>query len=173
VKKVVAAGGKLHRPAEDIPNVGRFAVVADPHGAIFILFTPAGENPNPPPAQRTPGHIGWHELYAGDLDEAFKFYSKHFGWTKVRDYDMGPMGAYRIFAVNGVEAGGMMTKPAHVPMPGWFYYFNVDALAPALARVTRAKGKVLNGPMEVPGGSWIAQCLDPWGAHFSLVSGKR
>ena len=33
-----AAGGTLRRPAEDIPTVGRFAVVADPQGAVFILF---------------------------------------------------------------------------------------------------------------------------------------
>ena len=57
VKKVVAAGGKLHRPAADIPGVGRFALVTDPHGAAFFLFTPMGENPNPPPASGTPGTL--------------------------------------------------------------------------------------------------------------------
>jgi predicted enzyme related to lactoylglutathione lyase len=29
------------------------------------------------------------------------------------------------------------------------------------------------GPMEVPGGAWIVNCLDPQGAHFSLVSMTR
>jgi predicted enzyme related to lactoylglutathione lyase len=42
VKKVVAAGRKLHRPAADIPGVGRLALVTDPHGAAFFLFTPIG-----------------------------------------------------------------------------------------------------------------------------------
>lgn len=173
VAKVTAAGGALHRPAADIPTVGRFAVVADPHGAGFILFTPLGADPNPPAAPGTPGLFGWRELYSGDLDEAFGFYSKLFGWTKARDHDMGPMGVYRIFSVNGVETGGMMTKPPQVPMPGWNYYINVDAIDAAAAQVTKGNGKVLNGPMQVPGGTWVANCLDPQGAAFSLVAQKK
>ncbi|HET9538942.1 MAG TPA: VOC family protein, partial [Mesorhizobium sp.] len=31
----------------------------------------------------------------------------------------------------------------------------------------------LNGPMEVPGGSWIVNCVDPQGAMFSLVAPRR
>jgi predicted enzyme related to lactoylglutathione lyase len=172
VKKVVAAGGKLHRPAADIPGVGRFALVTDPHGAAFFLFTPIGENPNQAPVSSTPGHVGWHELYAGDLEAAFKFYAKLFGWTKSTAIDMGPMGTYQLFAINGEDKGGMMTKPPHIPVAMWGYYFNVAALGAALGRVTKGKGKVLNGPMQVPGGSWIAQCVDPQGAHFSLVAPK-
>ena len=65
-KRVTAAGGAVHRAPEDIPGVGRFAVVADPHGAGFILFKGAGEPPPNAPAPGTPGHAGWHELQAGD-----------------------------------------------------------------------------------------------------------
>lgn len=172
VGKVTAAGGKVHRAAADIPTVGRFAVVSDPDGAGFILFTPSGSDPNPPAAPGTPGVVGWRELYAGNLEQAFAFYSKLFGWTRVRDHDMGPMGVYRLFAVDGVETGGMMSKPPHVPSVGWNYYFNVDGIGAAVARVGKAGGKVLNGPMQVPGGSWIANCLDPQGAAFSLVASK-
>jgi len=32
---------------------------------------------------------------------------------------------------------------------------------------------VLHGPQEVPGGSWIGNCLDPQGAAFALVSRSR
>jgi predicted enzyme related to lactoylglutathione lyase len=31
-------------------------------------------------------------------------------------------------------------------------------------------GKVLNGPMEVPGGDMVAQCMDPEGASFAVHS---
>ncbi|NJM30669.1 MAG: hypothetical protein HC855_11690 [Rhizobiales bacterium] len=34
-------------------------------------------------------------------------------------------------------------------------------------------GKVLHGPMEVPGGVWVVNCQDPQGARFSLLSDKR
>ena len=40
--KVKAAGGAIHREPTDIPNVGRFAVAADPTGAGFILFKGRG-----------------------------------------------------------------------------------------------------------------------------------
>jgi uncharacterized protein len=66
-----------------------------------------------------------------------------------------------------------MTKPPTVPMPAWSYYFNVDGIDAAIARVQGGGGKVVNGPMEVPGGSWIAQCLDPQGAFFCMVAPRR
>jgi uncharacterized protein len=40
-------------------------------------------------------------------------------------------------------------------------------------RVKDKGGKVLNGPHQVPGGSWIVQCLDPQGAMFALVGSHR
>lgn len=171
--RVTAAGGAVRRPPADIPGVGRFAVVADPTGAGFILFRGQGEAP-PARTPMAPGHIGWHELHAGDMETAFAFYAGLFGWTRTSDLDMGPMGTYRLFATGGSEAvGGMMTKPPQVPMPFWLFYFAVDAIDAAAARVTGAGGKVLNGPMEVPGGAWIIQCLDPQGAMFALVGPKR
>ena len=40
VKRLAQAGGIVHRPVEVIPGVGSFAVVADPQGAMFVLFQP-------------------------------------------------------------------------------------------------------------------------------------
>lgn len=37
-KKVTELGGKVLSPATDIPNIGRFAIVQDPQGAVFALF---------------------------------------------------------------------------------------------------------------------------------------
>ena len=171
--RVKAAGGSVHRAPDDIPGVGRFAVVADPHGAGFILFRGSSEPQSPPAAPGTPGHIGWHELHAGDGESAFAFYSGLFGWTKAEAMDMGPMGVYQIFATDGAPVGGMMTKMPETPAPFWLYYFNVDALDAAMARATKGGAKIANGPMEVPGGRWIVQCLDPQGAMFAMLAPKR
>ncbi|MBV6696278.1 VOC family protein [Kitasatospora aureofaciens] len=38
VAKATAAGGSVLMPAEDVPNVGRIAWLADPHGAPFALI---------------------------------------------------------------------------------------------------------------------------------------
>ena len=166
------AGGAVHREPADIPNVGRFSVVADPGGAIFNLFKPSGGE-MPPASPTTPGHVGWHELHAADGASAFSFYAGQFGWTKDRAMDMGPMGTYQLFAAGGDAIGGIMTKPPEMPAPAWLFYFTVPAIDAAVTRVTDGGGQVLNGPMEVPGGAWIIQGLDPQGAMFALVGMRR
>jgi predicted enzyme related to lactoylglutathione lyase len=171
--RVTAAGGAIHRAPQDIPGVGRFAVAADPHGAGFVLFHPNGEAPSPPPPPNAPGHVGWHELRAGDRESDFAFYSGLFGWTKADAIDMGPMGVYQIFATGGAPVGGMMTKTPETPAPHWLYYFNVDNIDAAAARVGKGGGKILFGPQQVPGGSWILNCLDPQGAMFAMVGPKH
>jgi predicted enzyme related to lactoylglutathione lyase len=171
--RVKAAGGAVHRPPDDIPGVGRFAVVSDPHGAGFILFRGSGEPQDPPAAPGTPGHIGWHELHAGNGESAFAFYSGLFGWTKADAIDMGPMGTYQTFATGGEPVGGMMTKMKEAPAPFWLYYFNVEAIDAAMARAQKGGAKIANGPMEVPGGRWIVQCFDPQGAMFAMLALKR
>ena len=55
VKKVKAAGGAVHRGPWAVPDVGRMAVAADPHGAGFMLFEPSGSDPNPPVPATTHG----------------------------------------------------------------------------------------------------------------------
>jgi uncharacterized protein len=166
-------GGAVHRAPDDIPGVGRFAVISDPHGGALCLFKAAAAPQGPQPAPGTSGTAGWRELYAGNIDAAFAFYSKLFGWTKAERVDMGPMGIYQLFAAGAEPIGGMMTKPPQVPVPCWLYYFNVDGADAAAGRVKGAGGQVLNGPMEVPGGSWILQCRDPQGAVFCLIAPRR
>ena len=172
VPKLTASGGKLHKGPMDIPGVGRFAVVSDPYGAMFMLFRDAGGNPPSAPAMGTPGLVGWRELSAGDGAGAFAFYSGLFGWKKEGEFDMGPMGIYQLFTT-GHESGGMMTKPPQAPGPCWLYYFNVEAIDAATARIAASGGKVVNGPHQVPTGQWIVQAIDPQGAMFALLAPIR
>jgi predicted enzyme related to lactoylglutathione lyase len=171
--KLTAGGGEVYRAPADIPNIGRFAVVADPDGAAFMLFRDAGGNPPPPPPAGTRGLVGWRELHAGDGASALAFYSNLFGWRKDRDFDMGPMGVYHIFESAPGEMGGMFTKTPQTPVPFWLYYFNVDAIDAGADRIKAHGGQVTSGPMQVPGGQWIAQGLDPQGATFALLASKR
>jgi uncharacterized protein len=172
-KRIVKAGGKVHREPADIPDVGRFAVVSDPHGAAFIIFKPnSSEEPARVP-DGTVGHIGWRDLRSGNWEEAWDFYSKMFGWTKSEAVDMGPMGTYQMFATGGDRAGGMMTMPPGTPHPCWTYFFNVEAIDAAAARVLAAGGTVIMEPMEVPGGQWVIEAKDPQGNSFGLVAPGR
>lgn len=171
--RIVDEGGRLHRGPVDVPGVIRFAVVSDPQGAGFMIATPMTKDAPPPLAAGTPGTIGWHELYAGEWKSAFAFYEELFGWTKADALDMGEMGTYQLFTTGGLAVGGMMTKPAAIPVPCWGYYINVESIDAAVARVTAGGGKILMGPHQVPGGQWIVQGQDPQGAHFALVAPKR
>jgi uncharacterized protein len=170
--KVKSLGGSVYVPPKDIPDVGRFSVVADPQKTAFALFKWATPAQDQPPEPELPGRIGWHELLATDWEKALAFYSGLFGWQKDSAFDMGPMGTYQLFSAGGPPIGGMFNKPATVPVTFWLYYFNVGDIDAAAERVTAGGGKILMGPMEVPGGGWILQGTDPQGAAFALL-GKR
>ena len=167
-----AAGGKVWRGPDEIAGVGRFATVSDPQGAAFALFQPARSNEASPADTAARGHVGWHELYAGDGVSAFDFYAKLFHWRKGEVMDMGPAGQYQMFSAGDDAIGGMMTKPAQMATPAWTFYFNVDGIDAAAARVKAGGGQIVHGPQDVPGGQWVVQGIDPQGGHFALVGPK-
>ena len=171
--RIGAAGGKILRPIEPIPGVGRFAVMADPQGAAFVLFQPDSAAAPAEAPEGTPGLIGWNELRAAEWDSGFAFYEQIFGWTRAEKMDMGPMGIYLIFATGGKPVGGVANKTPDMPMPHWGFYINVEGIDAAMQRVGTEGGRVLHGPHEVGGGSWIAECVDPQGAQFAMVSSRR
>jgi len=170
-----ANGGAIHKAPEDIPGIGRFAVVADPQGAVVCIMTPQmpeGETGNWP----TPGAVGtvgWNELMAGDWEKVWDFYAARFGWEKDMAVDMDAMGIYQTFKRGDQSIGGMMTKMPEMPMAYWGFYFIVPAIDAAAAKVTELGGTVLMEPHQVPGGSWIAACQDPQGAFFNLTAATR
>ena len=103
------------------------------------------------------GTFSGPELGTTDQDAAKKFYTALFGW-QYKDTDMGPMGTYFMYGRNGRMLGGMMNVPPGMSMPpNWCYYVSVKDTK-ATAEVARANGgTIINGPMEVPGGDWVAQ----------------
>ncbi len=169
IEKVKARGGQVFVPPQDMPTIGRFAVIADPQGAAIALFKPAGAMASPDGTR--PGAFGWHERMTTDHEAAFSFYSEICGWERISEFDMGPMGKYLIFGREGQRLGGMMTKPKDAPMPtAWLYYIRVADFDAALERAKAKEARLLNGPMEVPGGERVAVLMDPQGAAFALVS---
>ena len=150
----------------DIPEVGRAAVIKDPQGAVLALFT-AAMTGSGGPAPRGVGNVSWHELATDDPTRAWEFYEAMFGWKKGEGMDMGPMGIYQIFTIDGIPSGAVFRRPPQIPVSNWLYYFQVGDLDQAMERTRQGGGQILNGPMDVPGGR-IAQCMDPQGAAFAL-----
>jgi predicted enzyme related to lactoylglutathione lyase len=166
--RIAELGGAVHVEPQDILDVSRFSVVADPQTATLALFKWLKPGREQPVELRRPGGVGWHELLADDWEKAWAFYSELFGWQRVAA-DSDAMGPYQTFSAGGQTIGGMYTKPPVAPVPLWLYYFNVGDINAAAERVKAASGQILQGPMEVPGGNWMVQCTDPQGAVFALV----
>ena len=164
-------GGAVLVPPTDIPNVSRFAIVADPQKASLALIAWLKPAQRQPDELGKPGRVGWHELLAADWEKALAFYGSLFGWDNA-GADISQIGTYQLFSADGQTIGGMFTNPQIVPVAFWLYYFNVGDIDAAAARVRACGGRIVEGPLEVPGGSWIARCVDPQGATFAL-QGKR
>jgi predicted enzyme related to lactoylglutathione lyase len=165
LRQVPKLGGRVQRGPVEVPNVGAWAVIADPQGAEIGMFEP---DQNPPVRGGAPrrGEFSWHELQTTDYKAAFEFYKPLFGWAPVGEYDMGEMGMYFMFGQKGATYGGMFTSASAAP--SWLSYVRVDNVSDAAKIAERLGGKVKRGPMEVPGGDWIAQCEDRQGAAFAL-----
>ena len=159
--------GRVFVEPTDIPTIGRFAVLADPQGASLSVFKP--ETDMAVHDTTKPGEFCWSELVTTAHEAAFTFYSTLFGWDRIREHDMGPMGKYLLYGKGDKAFGGMFTKSKDMPAPtAWLYYIQVADIDAAVARVKEQGGKILNGPMEVPGGARIAQLSDPQGAVIAL-----
>jgi predicted enzyme related to lactoylglutathione lyase len=170
---ITRLGGDECSPVIEVPTVGRMQMMKDAQGAAFYIYEPSRSEQRPEAAPEV-GEGSWHELMTTDAAAAMTFYSDVFGWQPSETMDMGPMGKYHMFNRPHGMIGGMMNKPpemAHVP-PNWQIYFRVSDIPSAVERIKANGGQILNGPMEVPGGDWIVNAMDPQGAAFSLHAKK-
>jgi len=169
--KAVELGGRVLNPPTDVPG-GRFALVQDPQGAVFETYQAEDKNgeaeqhANPPA-----GHFCWYDLNTTDWEGARSFYEALFGWSESGTMDDSPAGTYWMFKSTSGDrtVGGMSNMAATMGMPAhWLCYVTVADLDAALARLQELGGKLLNGPMDIPGGDRIAHCMDPQGAAIAL-----
>ena len=166
--KVQRLGGRSLSGVIEVPGTGRLSTMLDPQGAVFAIIQPAPREQSPE-VEPVIGDVAWRELYTTDVNAAKRFYTDLFGWQDAGAFEMGPMGTYHIFG-RTTRLGGMMNKtPDMASLPtAWGLYFRVANADEAAAKVKANGGHVLNGPLEVPGGDRIVNCLDPQGASFSL-----
>jgi uncharacterized protein len=174
VAHIKKLGGSELSSVIEVAKVGRMQMMKDPQGAAFYIIEPTSTEQQRPEGAPEVGEASWHELMTTDAPAALKFYSDVFGWQPSETMDMGPMGKYYMFNRPHGMIGGMMNKPpemANVP-PNWGIYFLVPDINAAVDRIKANGGKILNGPMEVPGGDMVLNAMDPQGAAFSLHAKK-
>jgi predicted enzyme related to lactoylglutathione lyase len=174
VEKLKAAGANILMGPMDIPGVGRFVMILDPQGVPLYVMTDTSGQTSTAFAATEPmaGHCAWNELAASDPGAAKRFYGGQFGWAPNGDMDMGPLGKYEFWKVGderGHMIGAVMPKMAEMPVSMWTFYFRVPDIDKAAATVRAKGGTVLVEPMEIPGGEFSLNVMDPQGAVFGLV----
>lgn len=178
VEAIGADGGRVMMQPWDQPGVGRLAMVADPSGAPFYLMAP---EPMPDGTSGTsdvfsvdqPQHVRWNELSSEDPDAAVAFYARHFGWRQDGDMDMGELGKYQFLYHGDTMIGAVMPKMPQMPASSWTFYIGVDDIDRATAAVRSGGGQVLQEPIEIPGGEYSMNAVDPQGASFGLVGPRH
>lgn len=167
VAKTEELGGEVLAGPESV-DTGRWAVLQDPQGAVFALWSSEEESGGAREPEEK--QFTWAELATTDHDAAFDFYAELFGWVETGVHDMGEeMGTYRMFGHGERAYGGMYARPEELTeLPGWLYYVSVGDIDAAAATVSERGGRVIHGPVEIPGGGRVAHCLDPQDAAFAL-----
>jgi predicted enzyme related to lactoylglutathione lyase len=167
VQRAPELGAEVLYPPTDMPEVGRFAVIADPTGAAFAPF----KGTEPPPAQEGPPPVGsfcWTELLARDTARATEFYTKICGWdAAVMEMDAGRV--YTVFKRGETDAGGMLEMPEAADGPSnWLVYVAVDDVDAIAARIEELGGCIYVRPQDIPGIGRFAVAADPGGAVFAV-----
>jgi len=177
VNTATASGGKVMMPTNKMENVGTFAVIADPTGAVFAPWKSAraegSQNLNPPA-----GAFCWDELVTTDPARAAAFYPKVFGWT-ADAMDMGGGQTYTIFNRPGTKhpirgttigAGGMMKAPANVPHSFWLPYILVDDTDAICVKAKRLGANVMVQPTDIPNVGRFSCWMDPQQVAIAVIS---
>lgn len=168
--EIARRGGAIHIAPRDIPDVGRFAMAADPQGALFYVMRGASDEASTAFAACIAGHCGWNELSTTDQQGAHAFYEPLFGWTSPEAMPMGAMGDYRFLMAGDLRIGATMEQQDRPS--AWRCYFRVPSIAAAMAALKAGGGTVTSGPHQVPGGDHVVIGADPQGAAFALVGGE-
>ena len=178
VAETRGAGGGVMMEPWDQPGVGRLAMITGPEGAPIYLMDPI-------PPESDPGatsdafsvdqsqHVRWNELWSSDPAASVDFYKRRFGWDQEGDMDMGEMGKYQFVQHGGVAIGAVMPTMPDMPRSMWNFYIGVDDIDRAAEAVRSGGGQVDNGPMEIPGGEYAVNSVDPQGALFGLVGPRN
>jgi predicted enzyme related to lactoylglutathione lyase len=171
-------GGKVLVAPTDIPEVGRFAVIADPSGATIAPFH--SNNPSPPkPDQPAENTFCWSECLTTDSKATADFYSKLFGWrVEAHEMDLGTgPTAYHVFHAGENMVGGSMDLPPPAVQSGakshWLYYLMVGDVDASAKKATELGGAVTCPPTDIPEMGRFCVITDPQGAMVALYRSQK
>ena len=160
-------GGKVLREPFDVFDAGRMAVIADPQGAVCMLWT--ANNYIGCGRQDEPGSPCWFELMTTDAKGAVAFYNGLLKSTS-QVMPMPDSSEYHLLSVAGKERAGVMQiteQMAGMP-PVWSVYFGVEDIDASVALIKEMGGAITFEPMDIPDGNKMAGATDSDGISFGL-----
>jgi uncharacterized protein len=114
----------------------------------------------------------WHEVYVPDAGAAIDFYTKALDFG-TQEFDMGPMGTYKMLTKDGKGVAGVMST-TEMQMPDvpaqWSTYIGVDNVDASLEKCLALGAKVVVPTMDVPTVGRMVLIQDPQGAHVWLFT---
>ncbi|HVV85085.1 MAG TPA: VOC family protein [Kofleriaceae bacterium] len=163
---IAAAGGRVALKPVAMGDVGTYAIVLDPYGAVFALWQPAKADAGE--FKGVANTFCWNELVTEHVDESVAFYEKVGGFTDA-PMDMGPMGTYHVLNSDGKGRAGVLPAPMKGLPQQWVPYVQVASADDTVARAKRLGADVKMGPNDVPGVGRIAVMVDPLGSPIGIL----
>ncbi len=161
--EVTAAGGTPMGPVMEPSGAGRMAVVADPSGAVVMLWEAIGQDGAA--IKGAHGTLCWNQLVSSDVEAALAFYSEILGWQSTPLDMEGGVGI--------TLEGEMIASAGPLPAPGipshWQVYFAVNDCDATTELCQELGGQVIVPPMDTPPGR-MAQLVDDTGAVFWVIT---
>ena len=153
------------KPATDLPDRGRYAVISDSQGAVLMLLRATGGDPGD--SSPIPDEWAFAELWTDDVEAAVSFYQKLIGYKVARV--PGTSGAERIvLGTDGKARATVVELPWDDVEPNWLPHITVASVSSTLQRIVNAGGTVLVRSDESDKVGTAAIAMDPTGGVFAI-----
>ncbi len=164
VEQTRTAGGSLVAGPQDLPNIGRGAVVLDPDGApLGLLRSRIGDPADT--AEPAMNRFLWTEHLSRNPQASADFYASLAGF-EVRKMDFGGRSYWVL--VHGRERAALLRNPTGVDQPIWLASVRVADPAASAERAAQLGGRVLQAPRADLRNGTLALIADPSGAVLAL-----
>ena len=171
-KRVVAAGGSLTGPSNQLDGVGHTQAFVDSDGAALCLFQP--ESAASAAKVDGPGALHWMELNTPNVEKAIAFLSGVVGYGVQTMPMPGDMGDYHLLTRTHEGEERLLAGVAATTTPGqpatWVPYFDVADVVDTRARAIKLGATPLGEVFDVEGTGTMAILLDPRGATFAVMT---
>ncbi|TIC81638.1 VOC family protein [Nocardioides sp. GY 10127] len=167
VARVPDGGGTVLVPPGTVADLGRFAVLADPAGAVVGLWQPIEFAGFARFAEV--GAPGWFETLSTDYDASVAFYRDVLDWPTHTMSDT-PDFRYTTHGKDAEASAGIMDASGFLSagQASWQFYLLVESTDETVARALELGGSESQPAEDTPYGR-IGSLVDPLGVPFKVM----